>query len=282
MLRRLILASVLVAGCTVAPPTAPPASPPPTMAPASVAPPTVTPTASPTPVPPTAVVAGVVFPATAFSTPWKIVGLTADPSDPYKSVSGMKPPAGLYVLEFLSEQPCTGFLSGGGSTWSLVDKHTGFDTNLTLADLVKSPDGYEALALGCRRWGLSLHPLESYFGPKGTQVARFMVLSDNLASDWQGVGDEVVTPEALAIERQVLDAALRDPNLAAAIKNATARHWYLGNRYLEQSATASTLRRLAITAEVALPLLTIEAFKVLYGPMASYVDPLGLGVPVKR
>ena len=96
--------------------------------------------------------------------------------------------------------------------------------------------------------------------------------SGELGSDWEQVAQEEVSPEAVAIEALVLDAGKRDPNLGAALYRARAASWEFGNRYLADNPAAATLRRLAITAEVAQALLPAREFDVLYGPMANYID----------
>ncbi len=127
---------------------------------------------------------------------------------------------------------------------------------------------------------MALRPVETYFGPNSVQVARLIIHADSLGPDWERVADEVISPEALAIEALVLDAAKRDPNLGAALHNALASSWEFRNRYLEENPAAATLRRLGITAEVAQPLLAAREFDTLYGPLADYIDPLDLGLPV--
>lgn len=230
-----------------------------------------------------ALVSGVRFPPTAWGKPWRILGGKYDPSDPYKAIEGIRPPDGVYVLEWMiTGMPCSGLLTNGLDTWSFGPRALE-QRGLALADLVDAADNpYQMFAPGCDGWVVAIRPVKTYFGPNSIQVARLVIRADELGPDWELVAGEEVSAEALAIEALVLDAGKRDPNLGAALHNARAASWEFNNNYLNDHPAAATLRRLAITAEVAQPLLPAREFDILYGPMATYIDPLELGLPTHR
>ncbi len=262
------------------------------VAPASVAP-GITSTATRLPIPSAssdsaatplatpALVAGVPFPPTAWGNPWRTFGAKRDPNDPLKAIEGIRPPDGVYLLDWvITGMPCSGLLTNDLDTWSFDATRTLEQRGLALADLVDAVESpYRMFTSGCDGWAVAIRPVKTYFGPNSVQVARLLIRADELGPDWELVAEEVVSSEALAIEALVLDAGRRDPNLGAALHNARAASWEFRNRYLDDHPAAATLRRLAITAEVAQTLLPAREFDILYGPMATYIDPLELGLP---
>jgi len=236
---------------------------------------TATPLATP------ALVTGVRFPPTAWDKPWQILGGKRDPNDPLKAIEGIRPPDGVYLLDWvITGMPCSGLLTNDLDSWSFDATRTLEQRGLALADLVDASETpYRMFTSGCDGWAAAIRPVKTYFGPNSVQVARLLIRADELGPDWELVAEEVVSSEALAIEALVLDAGRRDPNLGAALHNARAASWESRNRYLDDHPAAATLRRLAITAEVAQALLPAREFDILYGPMATYIDPLELGLP---
>jgi hypothetical protein len=241
------------------------------------------PTVTPTPVAPQAL-ASVELPAPSWAPSWRtVVGQAARNAD-WVIVDGLTPPSGVYIIKWTTHVAgCAGTLSNGSDIWGWGTEDPRLPTTGTALMEISDERPYDASSLAsCSPWALDFRPVGAYFGPNSTQVGRLLLRLDALASSWTDVGNETVSPDALSIEQAVLGAAKRDPNLSAAIEHAVALDWYRGNNYVLGSRTAEQLRRLAILAEVAQPLLSDKQFDALYGPMASYVDPLTLGLPVQR
>jgi hypothetical protein len=130
-------------------------------------------------------------------------------------------------------------------------------------------------------------PLATYFGPNSLQVARLLLQLQgelNLETRYLSLDKLKVSAEAAELEVRVMDAAKRDPNLSAAIQRAWSVDWYRNSNrlwaYVQKHPRFAAFRRLAILAEVAQPLLPGSEFDLLYGPMADFIDPLSLGLPV--
>lgn len=201
-------------------------------------------------------------------------------SGDYVSVDGLKPPAGVYILDWLVPTGCDGFLDNGLDVWGWGDRQLeGSRVGLTLADLTRD-DPYDAFTRQeCSPWVLALKPVGTWFGPNSDQVARLLVRLQTISVNWAELDQRVASQEALALESRALDAAKRDPNLGAAVQHAFATDWFRGNTQVERFPNAAHLSRLAILAEVAQDILTADDFDTLYGPIADYIDSLSLGLP---
>ena len=206
-------------------------------------------------------------------------------TDPFTTVEGLMPPAGMYVLEWaMPSSPCDGVLSNdfGMWGWGTFNSANQPNTGLDLAELSEEAPYRATVLASCAPWALGIRPVATYFGPNSLQVSRLLLLMNGLGTWWLEVdGNETVSPDALVLESKVLDAAKRDPNLSAAVQHALALDWYRGNHYILDHPNAAKLRRLAILAEVAQALLPGSEFDKLYGPIAGYVDPLSLGLPLE-
>ena len=202
-------------------------------------------------------------------------------SGDFVSVEGLKPPSGVYLLDWILPERCTGgILTNDSANWGWGYQRAGGSLGgLDLADLTTDYP-YSAFTIrDCYPWVLSIKPVNTWFGPNSIQVARLLIRLQALSITWSEVNRETVTIESATLETRVLDAAKRDPNLGAAVQHALAVDWYRGNNYVLDQPNAARLRRFAILAEVAQGLLTGAEFDTLYGPMAMYVDPLILGLP---
>jgi hypothetical protein len=202
-------------------------------------------------------------------------------SGDFVSVEGLKPPSGVYLLDWILPERCTGILTNDSDNWGWGYHRAGGSLGgLDLADLTTEYP-YSAFTVhGCDPWVLSIKPVGTWFGPNSVQVARLLIRLQALAITWGEVNQETVSAESATLETRVLDAAKRDPNLGAAVQHALAMDWYRGNNYVLDQPNAARLRRLAILAEVAQGLLTGAEFDTLYGPMAGFIDPLSLGLPM--
>ncbi len=264
-----------VAACSLGQP-----SPTPSRA-ATIATPTIQPSPTQSPLPP---LNAVPFAASQWGPAWKTVIGQAKSNDQFATIDGISPPPGVYLLKWSTKLTgCRGVLSNGFDTWGWGQD----DPRLPSygLDLVEMTDEapYSAFAQApCAPWIVEFRPIATYFGPNSLQVGRLLLRLESLASNWLSLDREGMSPQASELESRVLDAAKRDPNLSAAIEHALAADWYQGNNYVLGNRNAAKLRRLAILAEVAQPLLPGSEFDLLYGPTADYIDPLSLGLPATR
>jgi hypothetical protein len=222
------------------------------------------------------------FPSTQWGPAWRTVVGQAKASDQFATVEGISPPAGVYLLRWSTKETgCKVLLVNDFDTWGWgwADPRQP-SYGLGLVEITDEAPYHAFTQAPCAPWSIEFHPVATYFGPNSLQVGRLLLRLDSLASDWLSVNQEQVSPQALELESAVLDAAKRDPNLSPAVEHAIAADWYQGNNYVLNNANAAKLRRLAILAEVAQSILPAREFDALYGPMARYVDPLSLGLPV--
>ena len=299
----LLIASCCAISCSSSTAAGPSTAVATTAAPSSTptVPPSATPAPSPTPSP-LATLNVVRFGAADWGPTWKEVSAWNKSREYSTAVGGLNPPKGIYVLNWTEAVSCKGergmlYSEGevGSWHWGATERQPvpGMEnlpnSGSDLAEITQNVLPYRALApTTCVPWTLEFRPLGTYFGPNSVQVARLLILSQDefagLSTFWQPLDRLEITPEAEGLEASVMHAAERDPNLSAAVQRALSPGWYANSGALSAYAQGHPkfvrFRQLAVLAEVAQSLLSDSQFDLLYGPMADFIGPLSLGLPV--
>lgn len=130
-------------------------------------------------------------------------------------------------------------------------------------------------------WKVSVSGVGTLFGPNTQIVADFMARSSELGPGWETLdtgGDSAITSAARADIRAL---AAGDANVAAALGNALAPDWYVGNHFIDDHPATRDLRADAISALVLAGVLPRDEELALYAPFGSWIprEVLGTDLP---